>query len=257
MNFLIKIFEVAYVEGAPGPQLFWMSEWGKKFKLSFQILLIMGKDKTLLINTGLTRELLSEVNKIWASNGEDGKLIETDNIINILKKENLKPGDIDFVLITPFQHYSMGYLDIFKNAKICLSKRGWLDFHNKKYNNEIRKLVIPPRILNYLMSEGWENVDLLEDEDYIVKGISTFWCGGHHRSSIAVKIEASYGTIIISDCIFRLKNIEENIPIGLSENIYECFDSYRRIREEADIVIPLYDPDNFIRFKNGIVLPKE
>jgi hypothetical protein len=254
MKDFIKIFEVAYVKNVFGPQLFWMNEWDKKYSLSFQVILIRQKNKIILMNTGLTEEILPEVNEIWGKNDKDGKLIKKDNIINILERKNLTQDDINIVLITPFRHYTMGYLDMFKKSEILLSKKGWFEFHNKKYNNESREFTIPSRILKYLMFEGWNNIRLLEDEDIIDDNISTFWCGCHHRSSIAIKIKINNKIIIISDCFFKLRNIEENLPIGLSENIYECFDAYKRIKEEADIFISLYDPDNFIRFKNGIVL---
>lgn len=255
MKISIKIYEVAYIKGAPGPQIFWMSDWNNKYKLSFQIMLIRGGEKNILINTGLTDELLPEVNSIWTKHaGESGELIKTNDVQEILGNESMKPDDIDYVIITPFQHYTMGKVDIFKNAKICLSKKGWIDFHVPKYNLEPREFTIPFRILNYLISDGWEKMKLLEDESFVLPWLSTFWCGCHHRSSISIKIKTENGTIIVTDSFFKLKNIEDNIPIGIAENIYECLDAYSRIKEEADLVISLYDSDNFLRFENGVVI---
>ncbi|MCL6087681.1 MAG: hypothetical protein M1475_04655 [Actinobacteria bacterium] len=255
MKVSIKIYEVAYVKETPGPQIFWMSDWENKYKLSFQVMLIKGGRKNILINTGLTDELIPEVNKIWAADGnENKKLIKTNDIQIILRNEGMKPDDIDYVIITPLQHYTLGKIDIFKNAEICLSKKGWIDFHVSNYNLEPRELIIPSRILKYLIFDRWEKVKLLEDESYILPWISTFWCGCHHRSSIAIKIKTDNCIIIVTDAFFKLKNIEDNIPIGIAENIYECLDAYSRIKKEADLVISLYDSGNFLQFEDGIII---
>ena len=48
-------------------------------------------------------------------------------------------------------------------------------------------------------------------------------------------------------------NIEENIPLGINESLEECLAAYNRIRREADIVVPLYDPEVLVRHPRGII----
>jgi glyoxylase-like metal-dependent hydrolase (beta-lactamase superfamily II) len=253
----VKSFEVAFVEGAPGPEFFWMSEWGNTFPLSFQMLLIRGNGKNIIINTGPTLELVPVINDAWGKILGEKCLIQPKiHPVDALSSEGLKPEQIDFVIVTPFQHYAMGNVDKFKNAHICLSKKGWIDFMAPEYGDspfEVKDWCIPPRILNYLMFEGWEKLRLLEDEDEILPGLSVFWSGGHHRSSMTVKIKSNSGTVCASDSYFVLENVEKNIPIGITESVFECFDAYKRVRKEADIIIPLYDKNNFVRHKDGII----
>jgi len=253
----VRSFETAFVEGAPGPEFFWMSEWGKTFPLSFQMLLICGGGRNILVNTGPTKELIPIINNVWTTAlGEKCRLEEKINPEDALKKIGLKPEDISFVIVTPFQHYAMGNVDMFKNAQICLSKKGWIDFMSPTYKDspfEVKDWCIPPRILNYLMFEGWEKIRLLEDEDEILPGLSIFWSGGHHRSSMTIKVKSNKGMVLASDSYFMLENIEKNIPIGITESVFECFDAYKRVKKEADIIIPLYDKNNFVRYKDGII----
>jgi hypothetical protein len=165
------------------------------------------------------------------------------------------PGDVDLVLITPLQAYAVGNIPLFHNATVCLSRRGWIeDFHAPLYEMHVtRKLRIPDDVLAYLTLEAPERLRLLADEEEILPGLEAFWVGTHHRSSMAYAIETSVGRVVVTDCCFKYGNIEGNHPLGIMESLPECMDAYRRIRAEADIVIPLYDPEVLQRFPEGKV----
>jgi len=85
-------------------------------------------------------------------------------------------------------------------------------------------------------------MDFMKNEQNIFPGIDVFWTGVHHRSSVAVKVNTKSGTVIFSDCFFRYEHITEHRLLGINENMYEALEAYARIREEADILIPMYDP---------------
>ena len=159
------------------------------------------------------------------------------------------------VLLTPLQAYATANIHLFPNAQICLSKRGWIeDFHAPKFPMHVpRDLRIPDEALRYLMFEGNEKLRLLEDEDEIVPGIRAFWAGVHHRSSMAYVIKTAKGGVLVSDAFFKYGNVERMEPLGIMESMEECFRTYERVRREADIIIPLYDPEVLARHQNGIV----
>ena len=79
-------------------------------------------------------------------------------------------------------------------------------------------------------------------KEEILPGIRAFWTGCHHRSSIAYSINTSSGSVIVSDCFFKYRNVEEKVPLGIMESLDECMSAYARIRAEADHLLPLYDP---------------
>ena len=103
------------------------------------------------------------------------------------------------------------------------------------------------------MTTAWPRVRLLEDEDELAPGLRTWWSGGHHRASMVVEVDTPAGVVAISDTFFHLQNVEEDHPIGISENIYEALAAHARVRRTADIIVPLYDPANFDRFPDGVV----
>jgi len=239
----------------PGPELFWMGQWDNWFRLQFQVGLIQGNGITALVNTGPAKDL-GPMNEGWvAFLGERVKFArqEGEYILDQLAKHNVKPEDVTHIFLTPLQLYSVSNVLEFPNAKIHISKRGWIHFHTThKHPHDGRDTSLPPHILAELVGKAWDRVVLLEDEETIAPGLRTWWSGGHHRASIAVEVDTKAGTAVLSDTFFVMENVVNNHPIGITENMYECMDAHARALK-SPIVIPLYDPKNFDRFKNGVV----
>lgn len=245
MQYEIQLLKMGQCE-VPGPEVYWMSKWNTWETLHFWMVLIRGGGKNILINTGPPRDL-APMNAVWSEAIDPRSQFERKEEElpeNALRRAGLSPVDIDYVLITPLQAYATGNIARFTNARICISRRGWIeDFHAPKFDMHIpRKLRIPDESLHYLVIEAPEKLRLLDDADEILPGLRCFWTGVHHRSSMAYAIDTARGTVIASDCFFKYPNIEENIPLGIMESLDECMTAYKRIRKEADILLPLYDP---------------
>jgi hypothetical protein len=70
---------------------------------------------------------------------------------------------------------------------------------------------------------------------------------------MAISVETAKGTVVLGDCFFTYDNLEKNIPIGWAENHREIYAAYARVRDEADIAVPLYDPEVLKRYPNGVI----
>jgi hypothetical protein len=254
MQYRITLLSMGSSE-VPGPELFWMGEWDKWFRLQFQVALIQGNGITALINTGPARDLTA-MNDAWvAFLGERVKFArkEGEFILDQLDSHGVKPEDVTHVFLTPLQLYSVSNVLEFPRATIYISKRGWLHFHSTHgHPHDNRNASIPPEILKELVTNAWDRLHLLEDEETVAPGIRCWWSGGHHRASFAVEVDTVKGVAVLSDTFFYLENVQKNHPIGISENIYESMTAYARAAK-ADIILPLYDPKNFERFEDGVV----
>jgi len=254
MTYTIQLLKMGQVE-VPGPEVFWMSDWEQWFTLYIWALLIQGEGKNILLNTGPPKDL-TELNACWAEAVSPRSQMvrqESERPENALKQFGLSVDDIDYVLVTPLQAYTTGNIHLFKNARVCISRRGWIeDFHAPEYEMHIpRRLRIPDETLLYLDITAPEKVRLLKDEDEILPGLRAFWAGVHHRSSMAYCIETTKGTVIASDAYFKYRNVEGDHPLGVGESLAECRVTYNRVRKDADVVLPLYDPDVLQRFPEG------
>lgn len=240
----------------PGPELFWMSSWDEWHTLLFQAVLIRGGDVTVLVNTGPAPDL-GPMNAHWARvlgaraafRREPGEFV-----VDQLAAHGVTPDDITHVVLTPLQLYTVSNLQLFARAQICLARRGWVHFHTThEHPHDNRATSLPDEILVHLVTEAWPRVRLLEDEDEIAPGLRTWWSGVHHRASLVVEVDTAGGVAAISDSFFVRENVEQNVPIGINENMDEAIAAYARVRRTADLIVPLYDPANLERYGNGRV----
>jgi hypothetical protein len=242
----------------PGPELFWMSDWDRWYPLAFQVVLIRSEGFVCLVNTGPAEDL-DPMNDRWASFlGDRARFVRGPGefILEQLAALDIAPEDVTHIVLTPLQLYSISNVLAFPNARIHISRRGWTHFHTTwRHPHDDRDTSIPPHILRELTGPAWNRVVLLDDEHEIAPGLRTWWAGGHHRATVAVEVDTGdpeAGTVVISDAFFYADNVERDHPIGITENLYESLDAHRRARE-AGTVIPLYDPQNLVRFPDGVV----
>ncbi len=247
----------------PCAELYWMTKLTGWEPLTFWAFLIENDERRVLLNTGFPQDY-SSLHKHWtawakSATGEEGHVpvVHAENlIVNALKEKNLTPDQIAHVLITPMTAYATGGLDHFQKSTIWISRSGWVDFHapDPDMPQLPRHIVFPPHVLQFLVGDAAERIKLLPDEETeFLPGIRAWFCGGHHRSSMAFLIQTPKGTAGITDAIFKYKNIEENIPLGLSESLEEHYKMFARMKRETDLVLPLYDPLLIERHKGGVI----
>lgn len=242
----------------PGPEVYWMENWNQREEMNIILYLVRGGGENILINTGPPQDL-AVINQAWRGffGYPQAQIVRSDEQLpqNILRAQGLTPEDITTVIVTPLQAYATANIHLFRNATICISRRGWIeDFQAPFYHLHVpRHLRIPPEVNHYLQNEGWEKVRLLADEEEILPGLRAFWAGVHHRSSLAVCIETEPGTVIITDSFFKYGNIENNRYLGVMESMMEADATWKRIRKEGKIVASIYDPEVFRRYPNGVL----
>lgn len=255
MSFGVRSLCVGRTE-IPGPELFWMGGWDQWFPLSFQVLLVQGDGVTALVNTGAPADL-APLNGVWTSIlGERSQYLRdgSETIQAQLASVGVRPTDVTHVFATPFQLYTTAGIPLFTNAKLCLSKRGWVHFHTThQHPHDNRWTSISPEVLVHLVTDAWDRVRLLEDEEEVLPGLRTWWAGTHHRASVAIELDSTAGTVVASDAFFYYENVEDNRVLGINENMYEGLACYERTRRVADHIVPLYDPKVFDRYPGGVI----
>jgi hypothetical protein len=255
MKYRVDVLKMAETE-VPGPEVFWMSHWDTWETLFFQMVVIRGGGYTAIINTGPPANL-SQMNTAWESFAGPRcqlKRSEGELPLNALASIGVKPEEVDHILLTPLQAYATANIPVFSNAKICFSRRGWIEdiMAPLPHIHVPRHLCIPDDVLNYLIFEAWERVRLLEDDEEIFPGVHGWWAGTHHRSSMVYSIPTEAGLVMAGDCAFKYENLH-GPPLGIAECIMEGTKAYSRIRKEATIFLPLYDPALQARFPDGRV----
>tara|TARA_B110000037_G_scaffold52845_1_gene64775 strand:- start:1425 stop:2201 length:777 start_codon:yes stop_codon:yes gene_type:complete len=256
MNWSLQMLPTAEVD-VPYPEVYWMERFQDWTTLQFQMGILRSGDYTVLVNTGFPEEI-SGIKQAWQEYlGDRAILKRSDNwkTESHLERLGIHPDEITHVIITPIQIYATGNLHLFKNAKICFSRKGWTeDVIAPTYPHHVpRQGCISDEHLAWLLFENESNCLLMEDNHELLPGLTCRWVGVHHRSSIAVEANTQNGTAILSDCAFHYANVEESRPLGIAESIIEAHSAYDYLRKQAKPFIPLYDPLVQKRFKGGIV----
>ena len=242
-----------------GGAFFWGSRMDETVRIGYNTTVIQDRDRCILVNVSpplddtIDREFPGWKTMRVAPYGRF-KQPAQGNLIQSLASLNIRPEDVTDIAVTPFQLYSTGTLLAFPNARYHFSKRGWAHLHvTKEHPHDERWRSFDRRTLGELVVSAWDRVNLLEDEDEVAPGVRTWWSGGHHRESIVVEIDSAIVVIAVSDTFFCQENIAKNIPIGLSENMYECLIAYDRIRKTADHWVSIHDPEIFGIADAGII----
>lgn len=257
MSYSVQAFKAGRF-WVPAPEVYWMQGWGGREEMNIIIYLIRGDGQNILINTGPPQDL-TVMNQAWLEffGFPEAQIVRTEEQRpqNILRSQKLAPEDITKIIVTPLQSYATANIHLFRNAEICISRKGWIeDFQAPYYHLHVpRHLRIPPEVNHYLQNEGWDKVRLLPEEGEILPGLKAFWAGVHHRSSLAVSIATVKGNVIITDSFFKYGNLEKGCYLGVMESMMEADATWARIRKEADIAASIYDPEVFVRYPGGVL----
>jgi N-acyl homoserine lactone hydrolase len=255
MNYKIKALKCGE-QLVPGPEIFHMSRWYDWIKVNMYFWYITNGKTKILIDTGIRDP--DEINKIIIPEfGEKAKFFipKGYDLISGLKNNSLTPDDIDYVIITHFHYDHLSNIKLFNNARIIISRKGFINSLCPKHKSMINHPLFPKDIFLYFLDDAKDRLILAEEEEEILPGIKLFWVGGHTMCSQAVKIETENGKVVLTgDIVFLYENIEKNIPVGLMYNLIECLDGMKRIRDEADIILPGHDPQILVKYPEGDII---
>lgn len=244
----------AGAEYGPAVSIYHNDRLNEFCELYYYLGVLRNEKRIVLVNTGLPDDLVvfERFVQAWHPSCRIMRH-DSERTANGLAREGIDPKQVETVILTPLTIYTTGQLRLFPNARFAISRKGWVDFWAPdRYAPKLpADIAIDRENRTYLAGEAFERVCLLDDEDSVCPGVDVFWTGGHHASSMAIRIATAKGAVVMGDCFFTYDNLEKNIPIGWAENLHEIYAAYDRVRREADIAVPLYDPAVLERFPGG------
>lgn len=243
MEYEITIFKNGNTK-APGPEMFYLNDWDKEYTLYTYLFVIKGYGQTILIDTGCKE--VERINKMLdrAFNGKISfEIPKNETIEAIIKNGKINPLSVDYVFISHLHHDHVGNVDLFPNAKVVLSKRGWEEYLKMNRPYYYDEILFPSEQIKFISSLKNNKRILVDNEKEIIPGIKAFWVGGHTPCCMAVEVSTAKGPVIFtSDVSFLIENAKDNRPIGLFYNLWECFEAYKKINERSGIIITSHDP---------------
>ncbi len=198
-----------------------------------------GGDKKILVDTGERAPSVS-------GNREKAFGTKVVTFEEGLAKWGLKPEEIDIVIHTHLHR------DHIENDDKCLNARFYI--HEKEW-----KQVDDPHPLDFRYEENflWDieergQIEFVREDMEIVPGIRVLHTPAHTEGGMSVLIKTENGNAIITGFCTILENFEppprakgqglEVIPPGTHLNVKQSYDIVLKIRNMADIILPLHEP---------------
>ena len=213
---------------------------GTSFTIPIFSWYLEGGEKNIIVDTGEMSPIQSEERE----KAINGKIFQFEEG---LAKFGLKPEDIDIVIHTHLHN------DHCENDYKCTNAKFFV--HEKELESIHNPNPLDYRYLEDYIGEIEENnqIEIIKKDCEIVPGISVMHTPVHTKGGLSVIIETEKGKAVITGfCVIKenffppkeIKALEMDvIPPGTIVNTYDAYDIMVKIKEMADIILPLHEPE--------------
>lgn len=188
--------------------------------------------------------------RIMGSDKDVTRKMPDEDPLYALKQVGINPEDVTMLILTHAHFDHIGYVDAFPNATVYVHRRelAWVSG-------------LPNWSIGYgsfaveKLNRVWKRLSVIDGERaQILPGIEVIYAGGHSAGSMAVLVDTRIGRVCLcGDNCFLYKTIEDGVPIGLTNNLYESLEFMQKLPLIGDVFIPGHDPLFYERYPNGIV----
>jgi len=206
----------------------YLRDYGKRIYLPIYAFYLKGGGKHILVDTGLEQFMVPE----GAELSLGYKILEFEEALATL---NLTPEEIDIVIHTHLHN------DHCENDYKCTSAEVYVQKVEREFLNN------PHPVDHRYYSDILDDVQVVEIEGdaNIFDGIDVIFSPGHTVGGQSVAVNTAGGRAVITGFCCNDKNFPTAGPAiapGVHIDLTEAYDSIQKIKEMADILIPLHDP---------------
>lgn len=203
---------------------------------------------------------------IWYIEGEKEKIVvdsggDTEHLARIgitahnlqsledgLNKAGITAQDVDLIIQTHLHFDHTAFASKFPNARVIVQKRE-LDFARNPH--PVLAGLYDPKLFNHL------KLEVVDGDFKISDDINILFTPGHSPGCQSVSIKTDKGTAVIAGPCSILENYNPPpLPDGtklpaiapaIHSDPFQAYDSLLRIKELADIILPVHDPSFLTR----------
>ncbi len=214
-------------------------DYGIPYTIPIYSWYLEGGDKKILVDTG-------EMHPVQSSDREQAIGGKIHTFEEGLAKFNLTPTDIDIVIHTHL------HADHCENDYKCSKARFYI--HEKELSTIKNPHPLDFRYVEDFILEIEENnqIEVVKKDREILPGISVMHTPIHTPGGLTVLVDTQHGKAAITGfCVIKenfqpppkIRAMEmEVIPPGTNIDSYEAYDIMIKVRDMADIILPLHEP---------------
>ena len=201
--------------------------YGKRIILPIYTFAIKGGDRKILVDTGIEDFMPSA--EIEEQTGFP--IMQFEDALGTI---GWKPDEIDIIIHTHLHNDHCENDVLCPNAEVYV-QQAEMDFFNNPHPIDHRYY---PDVL-----EG-VNLTIVNGDAEIVNGIDVLFTPGHTPGGQSVVVETSKGKAVITGLCCNAENFPPGggvIAPGVHLDVIQAYESMKRIKEVADIIIPIHD----------------
>lgn len=173
----------------------------------------------------------------------------TDLMVNEMKGLGIEPARVKTLILTHLHIDHSTNFSLFPNARIFVQRR------EMEYAFDPLPTQKGVYVQDSLRRLEAENVELIDGDKEIIRGVRVISVPGHTPGAQAVCVDTPAGTVAIcgdsvpmyhnwfpSDERYGSPVDLPRIPPGIHTDVEQCFESMNKIDREADIIVPSHDP---------------
>jgi glyoxylase-like metal-dependent hydrolase (beta-lactamase superfamily II) len=201
--------------------------YGKRIYLPIYVFYLEGGREKILVDTGMEEFMVPT----GAAEDTGLKIMEFEEALATV---NLEPEDVDIVIQTHLHNDHCENTYKCTNAKVYV-QQAELDFFKSPHP-------LDHRYYSDLLDDS--EVIIVDGDAEIVPGIRVLFTPGHTPGGQSVAVETHEGTAVITGFCCNAENFPSVGPAvtpGVHINAIEAYENAQRVKELADILIPIYD----------------
>lgn len=226
-NVGVSTYKMTHLVGSGSPQTRGSYVW-----------YIEGPKENILVDAGSSAEF-GTTSGAGSIMFPEGHVEHVQTIEEGLGKLGLRPEDIDIVILTHAHEDHVQLAHKYPKAKFIIQKAE-LDFARNPH--PIQQFTYQPKLIEGL------NFEVVEGDTQIVDGVSVMLTPGHSPGGQSVIVETAKGKAVITGLCCIRQNFEPPpemklpvIPTGIHVDPFKSYDSLIKIKNSADIILPLHD----------------
>lgn len=201
--------------------------YGKRIWIPIYAFVVEGGKENILIDTGLEQFVVPD--EVGQQYGLD--ILEFEEALQTV---GLRPEDIDIIIHTHLHN------DHCENDALCT--RAKIVVQKAEYEFFLHPHPLDHRYYSDLL-DGLD-IELVEGDVSFRDGIDLIWTPGHTPGGQSIAVNTAAGKAIITGFCCNDLNFPANapaVPSGVHTDALAAYDSAKKIRDMADILIPLHD----------------
>jgi len=209
-------------------QLTYRQGSGEKVEICCYAWYIQGAKPEIMVDTGTTAE--------WYHAHGVSQQEHIQYLEDSMARFNVRPEDIDIVILTHLHADHVEQAHKFTRARFYVQK------------DELEATRHPAMATEYVTSLfAGLDFEVLDGDTRITDGIRVIFTPGHTPGTQSVAVETARGIAVISGfCSIEdnFGNEAKGLPVaapGVYANLLQAYDSIIKVKQTADILIPLHD----------------